>query len=63
MRRFNVKQMWIIRLILLGVLGPSSYVDSSYRQTTRMFGPIWLWSLVVVIILLLVGFAWSIEMR
>ena len=33
----------------------------AYRQTTRMFGPIWLWSVVVVVILLLVGFAWSIE--
>jgi len=32
----------------------------AYRQTTRMFGPIWLWSVVVVIILLLVGFTWSI---
>ncbi len=35
----------------------------AYRQTTRMFGPIWLWSIVVVIILVLVGFGWSIEMR
>ena len=35
----------------------------AYRQTTRMFGPIWLWSVVVGIILLLVGFGWSIEMR
>jgi len=35
----------------------------AYRQTTRMFGPIWLWSVGVVIILLLVGFGWSIEMR
>ncbi len=35
----------------------------AYRQTTRMFGPIWLWSVIVVIILLLVGFGWSIEMR
>ncbi|MFH1616219.1 MAG: isoprenylcysteine carboxylmethyltransferase family protein [Planctomycetota bacterium] len=35
----------------------------AYRQTTRMFGPIWLWSIIVVIILLLVGFGWSIEMR
>ena len=33
----------------------------AYKQTTRMFGPIWLWSVVVVIILLLVGFTWSIE--
>jgi len=32
----------------------------AYKQTTRMFGPIWLWSVVVVIILLLVGFTWSI---
>jgi protein-S-isoprenylcysteine O-methyltransferase Ste14 len=31
----------------------------SYRQTTRMFGPIWLWSIIVVIILLLAGLAWS----
>jgi protein-S-isoprenylcysteine O-methyltransferase Ste14 len=30
----------------------------AYRQTTRMFGPIWLWSVVVGIILLLVGFDW-----
>ncbi|MBN2454944.1 MAG: hypothetical protein JXB29_00165 [Sedimentisphaerales bacterium] len=35
----------------------------AYRQTTRMFGPIWLWSIIVVIILLLVGFGWSIDMR
>ena len=35
----------------------------AYRKTTRMFGPIWLWSVIVVIILLLVGFGWSIEMR
>ena len=35
----------------------------AYRQTTRMFGPIWLWSVVVVIILLLVCFGWSAEMR
>jgi len=35
----------------------------AYRQTTRMFGPIWLWSVIVVIILLLVGFGWSIEKR
>ena len=35
----------------------------AYRQTTRMFGPIWLWSIIVVIILLLVGLGWSIEMR
>ena len=35
----------------------------AYKQTTRMFGPIWLWSVIVVIILLLVGFAWSIETR
>jgi len=34
-----------------------------YRQTTRMFGPIWLWSIIVVIILLIAGFGWSIEMR
>lgn len=31
----------------------------AYKQTTRMFGPIWIWSVVVVIILLLVGFVWS----
>jgi len=31
----------------------------AYKQTTRMFGPRWLWSVIVVIILLLVGFAWS----
>jgi hypothetical protein len=35
----------------------------AYRQTTRMFGPIWLWSVIVVIILLLVCFGWSAEMR
>ena len=35
----------------------------AYRQTTRMFGPIWLWSVIVVIILLLVGFGWGTEMR
>ncbi len=40
---------------------PEQY--QAYRQTTRMFGPIWLWSVVVGIILLLVGFGWSIEMR
>ena len=32
----------------------------AYKQTTRMFGPIWLWSVVVVIILLLVGFGWTV---
>jgi protein-S-isoprenylcysteine O-methyltransferase Ste14 len=31
----------------------------AYRQTTKMFGPIWLWGVVVGIILLLVGFGWS----
>jgi protein-S-isoprenylcysteine O-methyltransferase Ste14 len=40
---------------------PEQY--QAYRQTTRMFGPIWLWSVIVVIILLLVGFGWGIEMR
>lgn len=35
----------------------------TYRQTTRMFGPIWLWSVLIVIILLLVGFGWSTEIR
>ncbi len=35
----------------------------AYRKTTRMFGPIWLWSVVVVIILLIVGFGWGIETR
>jgi len=35
----------------------------AYRKTTRMFGPIWLWSVIVVIILLPVGFGWGIEMR
>lgn len=35
----------------------------AYKQTTRMFGPIWIWSVVVFIILLLAGFAWSMEMR
>jgi protein-S-isoprenylcysteine O-methyltransferase Ste14 len=29
----------------------------AYKQKTRMFGPIWLWSVVAVIILLFVGFA------
>ncbi len=28
----------------------------AYRQTTRMFGPIWLWSILVVVLLILVGF-------
>jgi protein-S-isoprenylcysteine O-methyltransferase Ste14 len=36
---------------------PEQY--QAYRQTTRMFGPIWLWSIIVAIILLLVGFGWS----
>ena len=40
---------------------PEQY--KAYRQTTRMFGPIWLWSAVAVIILLLVGVGRSIEMR
>ncbi len=35
----------------------------AYRQTTRMFGPIWLWSVIVVVILLLVGFGWRVEVR
>ena len=35
----------------------------AYRKTTRMFGPIWLWSVIIVIILLLVGVGRSIEMR
>ena len=35
---------------------PEQY--QAYRQTTRMFGPIWLWSVFVGIILLLVGFGW-----
>ncbi len=35
---------------------PEQY--QAYRKTTRMFGPIWLWSIIVVIILLLVGFGW-----
>ena len=35
----------------------------AYRQTTRMFGPIWLWSVLIVIILLLAGFGWSTEIR
>jgi protein-S-isoprenylcysteine O-methyltransferase Ste14 len=29
----------------------------AYKQKTRMFGPVWLWSVVAVIILLFVGFA------
>ena len=33
----------------------------AYRQTTRMFGPIWLWSIIVVSILLLSGLAWSMK--
>ena len=40
---------------------PEQY--QAYRKTTRMFGPIWLWSVVIVIILLLVGVGRSIEMR
>ncbi len=40
---------------------PEQY--QAYRKTTRMFGPIWLWSVVVVIILLIVGFGWGIETR
>lgn len=40
---------------------PEQY--QAYRQTTRMFGPIWLWGIIVVIILFLVGFGWSIEMK
>jgi len=35
----------------------------AYRETTRMFGPIWIWGIIVVIILLLVGFGWDIEMK
>ncbi len=35
----------------------------AYRKTTRMFGPIWLWCAILVIILILVGFGWRIEMR
>ena len=31
----------------------------AYRQTTRMFGPIWLWGIIAVLILLLAGLAWS----
>ena len=31
----------------------------AYRQTTRMFGPIWLWGIIAGIILLLAGLAWS----
>ncbi len=31
----------------------------AYRQTTRIFGPIWLCSIIVVIILLIVGFGWT----
>jgi len=81
----RVKEMWIIRFILLGVLAASICVDpyfaaeimeerydvgarfheqyQAYKRTTRMFGPIWLWSVVVVIILLLVGFGWTTEIR
>jgi len=44
----------------IGVRFREQYQD--YRKTTRMFGPIWLWSVVAVIILLLVGFAWSTQM-
>ena len=32
---------------------PEQY--QAYRQTTRMFGPIWLWSVLVVLLLILVG--------
>jgi len=35
----------------------------AYRKTTRMLGPIWLWCAILVIILILVGFGWRIEMR
>jgi len=35
----------------------------AYRKTTRIFGPIWLWSIIVVLIMLLIGFGWSMEMR
>ena len=40
---------------------PEQY--QAYRQITRMFGPIWLWSIIVAIILLLVGFGWYIEIN
>lgn len=29
-----------------------------YRQTTRMFGPVWLWTAILVAILLIAGSAW-----
>ena len=32
---------------------PEQY--QAYRKTTRMFGPIWLWSILVVVLLILVG--------
>ena len=35
----------------------------AYRKNTRMFGPIWLWSIIFVIILLLIGFGWSLKIR
>jgi protein-S-isoprenylcysteine O-methyltransferase Ste14 len=40
---------------------PEQY--KAYRQNTRMFGPIWLWSTIIVIILLIVGLGRIIEMR
>lgn len=33
----------------------------TYKQATRMFGPIWLWSILLVIVLLLVGLAWRTQ--
>ncbi len=31
-----------------------------YRQTARMFGPAWLWSAIVVTILLVAGSGWCV---
>ena len=30
-----------------------------YRHTTRMFGPAWLWSMIVVAILFIAGSGWQ----
>ena len=32
-----------------------------YRQTTRMFGPLWLWSAIGVAILFVAGLGWNRE--
>ena len=41
----------------MGVRFPEQYRD--YRHTVRMFGPAWLWSMIVVAILLIAGSGWQ----